>query len=114
MLINILVGPFCTFISKQPIILSVDYKWSHCLNCFPSASSRVDQINSDSIAAQISTALFQRVRWCDRLTVAIGYIINLSAILVPSGLFSCRSQVSYHIFVSFISLQNKGHKVGQT
>src|SRR6218665_1923412 len=27
--------------------------------------------------------------------------LNLSAILVPSGRFSCRSQVSYHIFVYY-------------
>src|SRR6218665_1349109 len=27
--------------------------------------------------------------------------LNLSAILVPSGRFSCRSQVSYHYFVLF-------------
>src|SRR6218665_3389491 len=73
MLINTLVGLFCTFISKQPIILSVGYKWS---NCFPSASSR-DQINSDSLASQISTALVKRVKRHDCLTVDIGYIILL-------------------------------------
>ena len=56
MLVNTLVSLFCTFLSKQLIILSVGSKWSHCLICFPSASSRVDQINSDSLAAQqIST-----------------------------------------------------------
>jgi len=49
---------------------------------FLSASSRVDQINSDSVAAQISTALVQRVRWYDRLTVDIGYIIDLHVELV--------------------------------
>jgi len=75
MLVNTLVGLFCTFISKQPSISSVGYKWSHCLNCFPSASSRVDQINSDSIAVQISTALVKRVKRHDCLTVDIGYFI---------------------------------------
>src|SRR6218665_913116 len=113
MLTNTLVGLFCTFISKQPIILSVDYTWSHCLNCFPSASSRVDQINSDSITAQISTALFKRVRLYDRLTVDIGYIINLSVILVPSSRFSYRSQVSYHIFGSFTSLQKRATRLAK-
>src|SRR6218665_2262211 len=128
MLINTLVGLFCTFISKQLIILSVDYKWSHCLNCFPSASSRVDQINSDSLASQISTALVKSVKRHDYLTVDIhvGYIIhvglmggsgdvqlpfiylNLSAILVPSGRFSRKSQISYHIFVFFTSLLEQG------
>jgi len=34
MLVNTLVCLFCTFISKQPIILSVGYKWSYCFNCF--------------------------------------------------------------------------------
>jgi len=80
MLIKTLVGLFCTFISKQLVILSVAYKWSHCLNCSPSASSRVDQINSDSLAAQISTALVKRVRWYDRLTVDIGYIIHVELV----------------------------------
>src|SRR6218665_493395 len=135
MVINTLVGLFCTFISKQPIIFSVGYKWS---NCFPSASIRVDQINSDSIASQISIALVKRVKRHDCLTVDIGYIIhvelvggsgdvyfpmvaaicssvqlpfiylNLSAILVSIGGFSCRSQVSYHIFILFTSLQEQG------
>src|SRR6218665_2048068 len=59
MLVNTLVCLFCTFLSKQVIILSVGYKWS---NCFPSASSRVDQINSDSLAVQISTARDKRVK----------------------------------------------------
>src|SRR6218665_2708665 len=40
MLVNTFVCLFCIFLSKQFIILSVRYKWSHCLNCFPSASSR--------------------------------------------------------------------------
>src|SRR6218665_3755904 len=34
--------------------------------------------------------------------------LNLSTILVPSGRFSCRSQVSYHIFVFFTSLLEQG------
>src|SRR6218665_1001021 len=80
MLVNTLVGLFCTCISKQPNILGVDHKWSHCLNCFPSASNRVDQIYSDSIAAQISTALLKSVRWYDRLTVDIGYIIHVELV----------------------------------
>src|SRR6218665_3714789 len=33
--------------------------------------------------------------------------LNLSTILVPSVRFSCRSQVSYHIFVCFTSLQEQ-------
>jgi len=76
MLVNTLVCLFCTFLSKQLIILSVGYEWSHCLNCFPSASSQVDQINSDSLAAQIYTALVKRVKRHDYLTVDIGYIIH--------------------------------------
>src|SRR6218665_2484070 len=106
------------------------------------------RINSDSLAAQISTALVKSVKRYDRLTVEIGYIIhvelvggsgdvyidvtfpmvapiccsvqlpfiylNLSAILVPSGRFSCSSQVSYHIFVFLLHYKNKGHKIGQT
>jgi len=59
MLVNTLDCLFCTFLSKQLIILSVGYKWS---NCFPSASSRVGQINSDSHAVQFSTALVKRVK----------------------------------------------------
>jgi len=47
---------------------------------FPSASSRVDQMNSDSLSAQISTALVNRVRWYDRLTVDIGYIIPVELV----------------------------------
>ena len=47
---------------------------------FPSASSRVDQMNSDSLAAQISTALVNRVKRCDRLTVDIGYIIHVELV----------------------------------
>src|SRR6218665_1247355 len=108
---------------------------------------RPGRINSDSLAAQISTALVKRVKRHDCLTADIGYIIhvefwevramyilmslshgspnlqlgsaafhiylNLSAILVPSGRFSCRSQVSYHIFVFLLHYKNKGHKVGQ-
>ena len=77
MLFNTLVCLFCTFLSKQVIILSIGYKWLHCLNCFPSASSRVDQINSDSLAAQISTALVKRVKIHDCLTEDIGYIIHV-------------------------------------
>src|SRR6218665_2920745 len=77
MLVDTLVGLFCTFISKQPIILSVGYKWSHCLNCFPSASSRVDQITSDSLAAEISTALVKRVKRHDCLTFDIGFCIHV-------------------------------------
>ena len=134
MLINTTVGLCCTFISKQPIILSEGYKWSHCFNCFPSASSQVDQINLGSVVAQISTALVKRVTRYNRLTVDTCYItcrvsgrvgrclywchfpkiapicssvqlpfiyLNLSTILVHSGRFSCRSHVSYHIFVFF-------------
>src|SRR6218665_2190018 len=55
----------------------VGYKLSHCLNCFPSGSSRVDQINSDCLAAQISTALIKIVKRHDCLTVDIGYIIHV-------------------------------------
>jgi len=68
MLVNTIVCLFCIFLSKELIILSVGYKWSHCLNCFPSASSLVDQINSDSLAAKISTALDKRVKRHDCLT----------------------------------------------
>ena len=69
MLVNTLVCLFCTFLSKQLNILSLGYKWSHCLNCFQSASSWVDQINSDFLVAQISTALVKRVKRYDCLTV---------------------------------------------
>jgi len=74
MLVNTIVCLFYTFLSQQFIILSVCYKYSHCLNCFPSASSRVDQIKSDSLAAQISTALVKRH---DCLTFDIGYFIHV-------------------------------------
>jgi len=76
MLVNTAVCLFCTLLSKQFIILSVGHKWSHCLDCFPSASSRVDQINSDSLAAHISTALVKRVKRHDYLTFDIGYFID--------------------------------------
>ena len=80
MLISTLAGLFCTFISKQPIILSVHvgYKWPYCLNCFPSASSR--EIISDSLAAQISTALIKRVKRHDCLTVDIVYVIHVELV----------------------------------
>ena len=74
MLVNTIVCLFCIILSKQFIILSVGSKWSHCLNCFPSASSRVDQINSDSLAAQISTDLVKRH---DCLTFDRGYFIHV-------------------------------------
>ena len=77
MLVNTITCLFCTFLSKQFIILSVGYKWSHCLNCFPAASCLVDQINSDSLAAQISTALVKRVKRHDCLTFDKGYIIHV-------------------------------------
>src|SRR6218665_828108 len=82
MLVNTVICLFCTFLSKQFIILSVGYKWPHCLNCFPSASSRVDQINSDSLAAQISIALVKRVKRHDCLTFDIGYFIHAHARLM--------------------------------
>jgi len=47
------------------------------LNFFPSASSQVDQINSDSLAAQISTALVKSVKRHDCLTFDIGYFIHV-------------------------------------
>ena len=74
MLVNTIVCLFYTFLSQQFIILSVGYKLSYCFNCFPSASSRVDQINLDSLAVQISAALVKRVK---RQTVDIGYIIHV-------------------------------------
>jgi len=77
MLAKTVVCLFCPFLSKQFIILSVGYKWLHCLNCFPSASSRVDQINSDSLEPQISTALVNRVKRNDCLTFDIGYFIHV-------------------------------------
>jgi len=49
-------------LSYQSNLLSVGYKRSNCLNCFPSASIRVDQINLDSLPAKISTALVKRVK----------------------------------------------------
>jgi len=48
-----------------------------CLNRLASASSRVEQMNLDSLAAQISTALVKRVKRLDCLTVDIGYIIDV-------------------------------------
>ena len=133
MLVNIIVCLYCTFLSKQLSILSVGYTWSHSLNCVPSASSRVDQINSDSLAAQISIALVKRVKrltawhlnmllytctcrvngrvWrclyfpvvasiCSSVQLSFIYL-DLFGILVPSGRFSCRGQVSYIIFVYY-------------
>src|SRR6218665_3945840 len=124
MLVNTLVCLFSTFLSKQLIILSVGYKWSHCLNCFQSASSQVDQINSDSLAVQISTTLVNRVKRHDYLTVDIGYIIHVglmggsgevyrlaticSSVQLPfiylnlSAILVSRSQESYHIFVYYL------------
>src|SRR6218665_1709308 len=64
MMINTLVCQFCTFLSKQLNILSLGYKWLHYLNCFPSASSRIDQINSDSLAAHISTVKRVKIHNC--------------------------------------------------
>src|SRR6218665_3761686 len=109
MLVNTHIGLFCTFISKQPIILSVGYKRSHCLNCFPSASSssRVDEINSDSVAAQISTALVERVKRHDCLTVDIGYIIHVELVggsgavlmLLPHGSPNLQlGSAAFHLF----------------
>jgi len=68
MLVNTLLCPYGIFLSKQLIILSVGYTWAHSLNCFPAASSWVDQINSDSLAAQISTAIVKTVKRHDCVT----------------------------------------------
>src|SRR6218665_3205593 len=93
MLVNTLLCLFCIlFLSKQLIILSVAYKWSHCLHCFPSAASGVDQINSDSLAAQISTALVKRVKRHDCLTFDIGYFIH-----VHDGLMEGSGDISIYI-----------------
>jgi len=67
MLVNTIVCLFCISLLKG-LILSVSYKWSHCLNCFKSASSQVDQISSDSLAAKISTALDNIVKRHDCVT----------------------------------------------
>ena len=80
MQVNTILCLFCTFLSNQLIILSVGYKWSHCLNCFPSVCSRIDQIKSDSLAAQISTALVKRVSRHDCSTVDIGYITHIGLV----------------------------------
>src|SRR6218665_1606478 len=74
MLVNTIVCLVCTFLSKQFIILIVGYKWSHCLSCFPSASSWIEHINSDSLAVQISTGLVKRVKRHDCLTFDIGLV----------------------------------------
>jgi len=93
MLINTLVCLFCTFLSKQLNILSLRYKWPHCLNyCFPSASSQVDQTNSYSLAAKISTALVKRVKKHDCLPVDIGYIIYVG---LMGGLGDVYSDVTF-------------------
>src|SRR6218665_1496547 len=102
MLVNTLVCLyFCTFLSKQPIILSVAYKWSHYLNCFPSASSRVDQSNSDSLAAKISTALVKRVQRHDCLAVDIGYIIHVGLMGVSGDVLA---PICSSVQLSFIHL----------
>ena len=74
MLINTLVGIFCTFISKQPIILSV---YNGRIVWIVFVCLQPARINSDSLAAQISTALVKRVKRHDWLTVNIGYIIHV-------------------------------------
>jgi len=79
MLVKTIVYLFCTSLSKQFIILTVGYKWSHCLDCFPFASSRVDQINSDFLAAKISTAIVKRH---DCLTFDTGYFIHVYVELI--------------------------------
>src|SRR6218665_84714 len=55
----------------------LQYNSSHFFNFSPSASSRVDQMNSDSLAAQIPTALVNRVKGHDCLTFDIGYCIHV-------------------------------------
>jgi len=52
---------------------------------FPSASSQVDQINSDSLAAQISTALVKRVKRHDCLTFDISYFIHVHVRLMEGS-----------------------------
>src|SRR6218665_1077177 len=100
MLVNRLVCLFCTFLSKQLIILSVGlgYKWS---NCFPSASSRIDQINSDSLAAQISTALVKRVKRHDCLTVDKGYITRVGLMGGSGDVYSTKFAAQFSC-LSFI------------
>jgi|SRR6218665_767496 len=93
---------FCTFLSKQLIILTVGYKWAHCLNYFQSASGQVDQINSDSIAVQISTALVKRVKRNDCLTVDIGYIIHVGLMGGSGDVYSPNLQLSSAAFAFFI------------
>jgi len=89
MLVITLICLFCTFLSKQLIILSVHvgYKWS---NCFPSAFSQVDQINSDSLAVQISTTLVKRVKKHYLLTADIGYIIHVELIGGSGDVYSTK------------------------
>src|SRR6218665_2053015 len=137
MLANTLLCLFCTFLPNQLIILSVGYKLSHCLNCFPSAFSRVDQINSDSLSARISTVLVKRVKRQDCLTVDMGYIIHFGlmrglgdvyspnlqlssavfhlfeSVRNPSstGRFSYKSQVSYHIFVYYFITRTRATRL---
>jgi len=79
MLVSTIVCLFCTFLYIKEIhyFECIGYKWSHYFNCFPSASSRVDQINLDSLEAQISTALVKRVKRHDCLTFDIGYFIHV-------------------------------------
>src|SRR6218665_3592490 len=103
MLVNTLVCLFCTFLSKQLITLSVGYKWS---NCFPSASSRVDQIISDSLAVQISTALIKRVKRHYLLTIDIGYIIHVGLMGGSGDVYSTKLQLSSAAFHLFESVRN--------
>jgi len=65
------------------------------IELFPSASSRVDQINSDSLAAQIYRAIVKRVKRHDCLTFDIGYFIH-----VHVGLMGGSSDV--YIDVTFL------------
>ena len=106
MLVNTLVSLFCTFLSKQLIILSLGYKWLNCLNCCPSASSPVDPINSDSLAVQISTALIKSAKRHDCLTVDIGYIIYVGLIGGSGDVYSPNLQLSSAAFHLFESVRN--------
>jgi len=59
--------------------------------------------------SQVNGMVWRCLYWCHFLIVApicssvlLPFIyLNLSAILIPSGRFSCKSQVSYHIIVYY-------------
>ena len=71
-----------------------------------SASSQVDQINSDFTAVQISTALIKRVQRHDCLTVDTGYIIHVGLMGGSGDVHIPNLQLNSAVFHLFESVGN--------